>query len=82
MTNSGDRRKLDHFFMAEVEVPVDLGWGIAVLHADHTVTRTCKGCGVSARTAVDERGAVAPAPIQHADRCPVFERLGNNPSLS
>jgi hypothetical protein len=70
----------------EVGVPVDIGWGVAVLNADDTVTRTCKGCGVSVTTAVVRSDGhfakVTEAPIMHRFLCPVGDRLGNNPVWS
>jgi hypothetical protein len=66
-----------------VGVPFDIGWGIAVVNADHTITRTCKGCGAGARSAIDPAtGRVARAAITHREACPVIDRLGNNPALS
>jgi len=68
-----------------VGVPFDLGWAIGVLHANDTVTRTCKGCGVSVTTGIVRAGMaaeVAPAEVHHAADCPVEARLGNNPERS
>src|SRR2546428_7415494 len=39
-------RRLDQW-VPEIGVSVDLGWGTAVVNADDTVTRNCKGCGAS-----------------------------------
>ena len=75
-------KRIDSYTLATVGVPFDLGWGTGVWNADHTVTRTCKGCGVSVTTPVDDRGEVVAAHIHHADGCPVITRLGNNQGLS
>lgn len=80
-----DGRRLDQYVALDthaVEQEIDLGWAVGILHADRTFTRSCKGCGVSATTAVDNQGEVAQAEIHHLDGCPVVERLGNNPALS
>lgn len=77
---SGSRR-VDYLGLFQPEVPVDIGWGIAILHADQTVTRTCKGCGVSVRTPYDPiTHQVAEAAIIHKRHCPVVPP--NNPILS
>lgn len=59
--------------------PFDLGWATGVRNEDDTITRTCKGCGASARSPFVERPDgvldVIPAPFEHADGCPMFERL-------
>ena len=77
-----DGKQIDWVGLVPVGVPVDVGWGVAVLHADRTCTRTCKGCGASATSAVNDRGRAAPAAITHGPGCPVLERLGNNAALS
>lgn len=75
-------QRIDSFVVIAVGEPVDLGWGIAELHADGTLTRTCKGCGVSVTTAVGTSGKVAEAAIHHGAGCTVLARLGNNGALS
>lgn len=69
-----------------VGVPVDIGWGFAVMNADFTITRTCYGCGVRATTAVtltsETTGKVVEAAITHKPGCKVVSRLGNNAILS
>jgi hypothetical protein len=75
------KQRLDHFGLFQVDVPVDSGWGIAILHDDHTVSRTCKGCGVSVRTPIDPTThKVAEAAIVHKRECRVLRY--NNPILS
>lgn len=68
-------RRVDNLVAAEVGVPVDLGWGRLELHADDTVTRTCKGCGASARSPVHSDGEVTRLAFVHNDGCPIVERL-------
>jgi len=69
--------RLDHIGLFRVGIPEDIGWGIAVYNADDTLTRTCKGCGVSATSAVDlATKRVAEAVIRHRAGCPIV--LGNN----
>jgi len=63
-------------------VPKDIGWAIVVLHADHTITRTCKGCGVVSHSAIGPAGRVDEGVIEHRADCTVFDRLGNNPLTS
>lgn len=62
-----------------VDRPFDLGWAVGVLNADNTITRTCKGCGASARSPFVERPDgvldVIPAPFEHGAGCPMWERL-------
>jgi len=77
-----DGQRIDHLGVFAVGVPVDLGWAVAVLHADRTVSRTCKGCGVEARTPIAPNGRVVEAAIHHRAGCPVAEGLGNNPITS
>lgn len=77
-----DGKRIDQIAVFAVGVPVDLGWAIAVLHADHTVSRRCKGCGVEVRTPIAPSGRVDEAAIIHRAGCPVVERLGNNPLTS
>lgn len=76
-------RRIDQYIpVPAVGVPVDMGWAIGVLNADETFTRTCKGCGVRVTSPIDAKGDVRPGPIEHRDNCPVYARLGNNPTLS
>jgi hypothetical protein len=82
MIESDEGRRIDHLVWMVVGVPVDLGWGIAVLNADQTVTRTCRSCGVSVVTAVLPGGKVAEAAVHHRSNCRVVDRLGNNPTRS
>jgi hypothetical protein len=77
-----ERKRIDHLGWFAVGVPVDVGWALVVLHDDHTVTRTCKGCGVEKRSAVSPNGRVDEGEIHHRDDCPMFDRLGNNPLTS
>jgi hypothetical protein len=75
------KQRLDHFGLFQVGVPVDIGWGIAILHDDHTVSRTCKECGVSVRTGIDPTThKVAEGAIVHKPECRVLPY--NNPILS
>jgi hypothetical protein len=77
----GTMRRIDYLGPFPVGAAVDIGWGLAVLHADDTLTRTCKGCGVATTTAVDRAtGRVAEAAIGHHPACPMV--LGNNAALS
>jgi hypothetical protein len=75
-------KRIDHLGMFAVGVPQDIGWAIVVLHDDHTISRTCKGCGVAVRTAIGPTGRVAEAEIHHRAGCTVIDRLGNNPLTS
>jgi hypothetical protein len=53
----------------------DLGWGVARINADDTVTQTCKGCGASATSAGVRKGNtvhVAEAALEHGVGCPVW----------
>lgn len=76
-------KRIDHYFAGAVGEQADLGWGIAVLNANETVTRTCKSCGVSVTTPVSPRGEVARAAIHHHDGCAFMAgKVGNNPTLS
>jgi len=60
-----DPKRIDYFGAFQVGVPKDIGWAIVVLHEDRTVTRTCKGCGVTARSTIGPAGRVAEAEIHH-----------------
>jgi hypothetical protein len=78
-------KRVDHTGLFRVGVPTDIGWAIAILHDDHTLTRTCKGCGVEARSAIGPAGRVDEARIHHRAGCTVIdrlERLTNNPRNS
>ena len=66
---------LDGFLAFEVGVPRTIGWGIAVLSPDGTLTRTCLGCGVSATTPVSDAGEVEQARIRHAAGCEVLQKI-------
>jgi hypothetical protein len=82
---SDEGRRIDSWTQIETGVPVDIGWGVAVLNPDDTVTRTCKGCAVSVTSPVERHGSVVKVeqrPITHRSNCPVLKRLGNNPGLS
>jgi len=78
--------RIDHYVMHPgVGVPVDIGWGWAVLNADQTVTRTCKGCKVSVTTgltvsASGSSARVATAEVHHRPDCPIV--FGNDPVTS
>jgi hypothetical protein len=73
--------RVDYIGLFQVGVPVDIGWGIAVVHDDQTVSRTCKGCGVSIRTPYDPiTRKVAEASIVHEPQCRVVPP--NNPIRS
>lgn len=75
-TRCGRRgRRVDNFAECDVGVPVDIGWGVIVLNADETATRTCKGCGASARSPVGRDGEVARLAFVHDDDCPVLARI-------
>jgi hypothetical protein len=75
-------KRIDHLGAFAVGVPKDIGWAIVELHDDHTVSRTCKGCGVSVRSPIRPNGRVEEAEIHHRDNCAMFDRLGNNPFTS
>jgi hypothetical protein len=45
-------KRIDHIGVFAVDVPVDIGWAICVLHRDQTFSRTCKGCGVGVRSPI------------------------------
>lgn len=77
-----DAKRIDHLGWFAVGVPVDIGWAIVVLHNDHTITRTCKGCGVQARTPIGPNGRVDEGEIHHRADCATFDHLGNNPLTS
>ena len=58
----------------EIGVPKDIGWAIATVHADGTVTRTCKGCGLTVVNAIGPGGQVRGV-FHHRAGCSVVERL-------
>ena len=79
-----DPRLIDTLVSVEgFEVPTDIGWGIVTFHKDGTLTRTCKGCGVSVTSRVtEERSPLNPRahkveskPFQHGPGCPVWDEL-------
>jgi hypothetical protein len=73
--------RVDYIGLFKAGVPVDIGWGIAILHNDQTVSRTCKACGVSVRTTWDPTThRVAEAAIIHKDHCRAVP--ANNPIRS
>jgi hypothetical protein len=59
----------------QVGVPKDIGWAMATLHDDGSVTRTCKGCGVTKRDVADPVRGWYRAVFYHAVDCAVMERL-------
>jgi hypothetical protein len=64
-----------HQWVAAPGETVDLGWGTATINADDTVTRTCKGCGVSLTTPTWREGNVlhvVPNEFHHGDGCAVM----------
>lgn len=68
--------RVDYIGPFAVEVPVDIGWAVAVMHENDTVTRTCKGCGVSATSAVDRQtGKVSEVAITHRTQCRYYDIL-------
>jgi len=69
-----DYKKTDAYVMFQTEVPTDIGWAMAILHDDNTVTRTCKGCGVTSRDAIGPNRRVR-AHFHHRASCPVMDRL-------
>jgi hypothetical protein len=74
-------KRIDAFVGLEIGKGTDIGWAIATLNADHTITRTCKGCGVTATSPIDpETNKVEEVLIRHLAGCKV--KLGNNPILS
>ena len=54
--------------------PVDLGWAVGLL-VEGVFTRTCKGCGASVSSPVDDAGNVRPARVHHDDACPELAKL-------
>jgi hypothetical protein len=60
---------------ASVGKLVDLGWAVGVLDADGVFHRTCKGCGESVASPVDDRGNVAPVAVRHRNDCPELRKL-------
>jgi hypothetical protein len=68
-------RWIDTWVAVEMGVPHDIGWGIVILNADRTVTRTCKGCGVSVTSRILGVTKVEPKPFEHADGCPMWPLL-------
>jgi hypothetical protein len=78
MNEQGTR--LDQWVATATEI-VDLGWGWASFHEQGdaiTVTRTCKGCGVSVTSPGHREGEVLrvePRPFEHGDHCPMLRRI-------
>lgn len=65
-----DGEWIDFIGRFAVGVPVDIGWGIAVLNADDTVTRTCKSCGVVVSSALEAKTRQpAPVSVDHRQGC-------------
>ena len=71
-------RRLDQYATVSALGRFDLGWATAV-YDGRSVTRTCKGCGVSATSAayVDDADIlqVEPRPLHHADACPELVKI-------
>lgn len=64
-----DGEWIDFIGRFAIGVPQDIGWGIAVLNEDETVTRTCKSCGVVVIGGLDEKKQPLPVPVNHNAGC-------------
>jgi hypothetical protein len=63
----------DYMGIIEEGKPIDIGWATVVLNPDHTLTRTCNGCGISATypyTPGRQLGI-----IMHGEHCPMMAIL-------
>jgi hypothetical protein len=72
--NNDSGVKTDSFEIFEVGVPRDIGWARATVHEDQTVTRTCKGCGVSHRSVI-QTGRFVSAAFIHRKDCAVLAAI-------
>jgi hypothetical protein len=64
---------------------MDIGWAVAVVNDNGTVTRMCKSCGAAVTSSVTITGTVATVearPLRHLTGCEVWPQLGNNPGQS
>lgn len=80
MSDDDRTLRIDVFAAATVDEPFDCGWGVGILHADDTVTRTCKGCGATVTEQIRREAGTMYArggltPVQHERWCPVMAEM-------